>query len=407
MLFARMWSDVIRKGALTVTDARGRRCEFGDGSGAPAAVSLHDPLLPWKLLLHPRLALGEAFMDGRLTVDQGSVYDFLDILCRNFADSGFSRPFPARAVSAADRLLRPLHQFNPAGRAKRNAAHHYDLSGGLYDMFLDSGRQYSCAYFTEPHSDLERAQADKKRHIAAKLLTQPGHSVLDIGCGWGGLAVTLAREAGCRVTGLTLSQEQHAYARAKVRELGLEDRVDIRLEDYRLHRGLYDRIVSVGMFEHVGVRHYKTFFSQMRSMLKEDGAALLHTIGRLNGPGATDAWIRRYIFPGGYSPALSEVTPALERSGLMMTDVEIWRLHYARTLRLWRERFLARRDEARRLYDGRFTRMWEYYLAAGEAAFRHLGLAVFQIQMARRPDAVPLTRDYIAGFKFGGAEAAA
>jgi cyclopropane-fatty-acyl-phospholipid synthase len=296
-------------------------------------------------------------------------------------------------------LARRIHQYNPIGKAQANVAHHYDLSDTLYDLFLDADRQYSCAYFIRPDDTLERAQAQKKRHIAAKLLLRPGQKILDIGCGWGGLALYLAKIADAEVTGVTLSKEQHQVARRRAAEAGLAGRVDFKLLDYRLESGRFDRIVSVGMFEHVGVGHYDEFFGALRQLLADDGVALLHTIGRADGPGETNTWIRKYIFPGGYSPALSEVLPAIERAGLYVTDVEVLRLHYAETLRHWRQRVLANRERIVALYDERFLRMWEFYLAGSEVTFRHAGHVVFQIQLAKRVDAVPLTRDYIAEFE--------
>jgi cyclopropane-fatty-acyl-phospholipid synthase len=282
-------------------------------------------------------------------------------------------------------------------RAQRNVAHHYDLNGRLYSLFLDRDRQYSCAYFPTGHETLDQAQAAKKRHIAAKLcLDRPGLEVLDIGCGWGGLALTLARDFDARVTGITLSHEQWTEAQARAEQEGLSDRVTFELRDYRTIERRFDRVVSVGMFEHVGVNHFQQFFDQLSACLRPDGVALLHAIGRSHGPGVTNPWITKYIFPGGYCPALSEVVPRAEKSGLMMTDIEILRLHYAETLRHWRWRFAANRDAIAAIYDDRFCRMFEFYLAASELSFRREDQMVFQIQLAHRIDTVPLTRDYIA-----------
>ncbi|MEW6257283.1 MAG: cyclopropane-fatty-acyl-phospholipid synthase family protein, partial [Pseudomonadota bacterium] len=293
--------------------------------------------------------------------------------------------------------LRRLAQFNPPERARRNVAHHYDLDGRLYALFLDGDRQYSCAYFEAAGQSLDDAQLAKKRLIAAKLrLDRPGLNTLDVGCGWGGLSLYLAEMAGARMTGVTLSTEQLGIATARAQERGLGDRIDFRLEDYRALEGRFDRIVSVGMFEHVGVQHFRAFFRKARDLLTDDGVMLLHSIGRSDGPGVTNPWIAKYIFPGGYIPSLSEVIPVIEQAGLVITDVEILRLHYAETLKAWRERFRARREEAVRLTDERFCRMWDFYLAASEMAFRHQGMMVFQIQLARRQEAVPLTRAYIA-----------
>jgi cyclopropane-fatty-acyl-phospholipid synthase len=293
-------------------------------------------------------------------------------------------------------MVRRLRQISSTVRARRNVAHHYDLNGRLYSLFLDRDRQYSCAYFRTGNETLEEAQTAKKHHIAAKLkLDRPGLSVLDIGCGWGGMALTLARDYGARVTGITLSTEQLNEARARAEAEGLSDRVKFELLDYRAVRETYDRVVSVGMFEHVGVNHYRTFFNVLKRVLKPDGVALLHTIGRSDGPGTTNSWIAKYIFPGGYSPALSETMLPIEKSGLLVTDVEILRLHYAETLRHWRRRFAANRDAIGTLYDERFCRMFEFYLAGSELAFRYQEHVNFQIQITREQTAAPLTRDYI------------
>lgn len=396
MLLFRFLRSIIRHGCLTVIDARGQPHHFGSETAGhrPVTVRLTDPALEWKLGLHPGLYAGEAFMDGTLQMVEGSLYDFVDLVTRN-AGFGHLGPAGAFAQRIGVGLQRFIQQRNPLDRSRRNVAHHYDLSRQFYDLFLDADRQYSCAYFPRPGMSLEQAQEAKKRHIAAKLLLKPGCHVLDIGCGWGGMALTLARLADVRVTGITLSTEQLAVARERAAAAGLSDRVRFDLCDYRELPGRFDRIVSVGMFEHVGVPQYPTFFARVRDLLTEDGVALLHSIGRAEGPGTTNPWIRKYIFPGGYSPALSEVTPAVEGAGLWLTDMEIWRLHYAETLRHWRERFLARRDAAKALYDERFCRMWEFYLVGAECAFRHQGHMVFQMQMARNVGTVPLARDYM------------
>jgi cyclopropane-fatty-acyl-phospholipid synthase len=393
-LLARLLNHLIRVGSLTVIDAKGRRHVFAGTPGPAAVIRFHDAALSRRLFLNPSLALGETYTDGALTIeDGGDLYTLLDVLCRNVGQVGL-HPFN-RARIAFERLLRRFHQFNPVSKARANVAHHYDLSGELYRFFLDADRQYSCAYFRTGSEDLDTAQLDKKHHIAAKLLLQPGMKVLDIGSGWGGLALHLARENGVDVTGLTLSSEQLAYAEARARREGLADRVRFALRDYRDETGTYDRIVSVGMFEHVGVNHFRRFFAQVRDRLTPDGIALLHTIGRSQRPGRTDPWIRKYIFPGGYIPALSEVSRAIERERLETTDVEVLRLHYAETLRHWRQRFLANRARVRAIYDERFIRMWEFYLAISEVSFRYLDSVVFQIQLAKRRDAVPLVRDYL------------
>jgi len=393
MLLDWLLTRLIRVGTLTLVDAAGRTRVYRGEPGPEVGIRLHRKALHWRLPLRLQMTTGEAYMDGTLTVENGSVFDLLTLAAINLPAM---QRHPLFIVgNGLQRALRRLHQFNIVRRARANAAHHYDLSGALYDLFLDSDRQYSCAYFARPDDDLETAQANKKARIAAKLLLRDGQKVLDIGCGWGGLALTLARRAKVEVTGMTLSSEQLEVAGQRAEEAGLAKRVHFHLRDYRQQRGRFDRIVSVGMFEHVGVGYYRTFFDKVRDLMADDGIGLLHTIGRADGPSATSPWIRKYIFPGGYIPALSEVTAAIERSGLFITDIEVLRLHYAETLRHWRERFVANWDEAKSIYDERFCRMWEFYLAASEVAFRHLGLVVFQIQMARRQDAVPLTRSYL------------
>jgi cyclopropane-fatty-acyl-phospholipid synthase len=371
---------------------------------------LHDWRAVWQLGLNPDLALGELYMDGRLTVENGDIRSLLDLLMCNLGKSG---PHGVQKLGRALRhFTRAIAQFNPAGRAKDHVAHHYDLSGKLYDLFLDEDRQYSCAYFSDPIESLEEAQIAKKRHIAAKLnLNRAELSVLDIGCGWGGLALDLARTLGANVRGVTLSEEQIAVARRRAIEAGLAQRAIFDLIDYRSIEGQFDRIVSVGMFEHVGAGYYDTFFNKVSELLKTDGVMLLHTIGRVDGPGATNAWIAKYIFPGGYAPALSEIVAAIERNGLIATDVEVLRLHYAETLKEWQTRFQLHRAEVASLYDDRFCRMWEFYLAGSEMAFRYDGEVVYQVQIAKRLDSLPMTRDYMTdderAMKFGAGEARA
>jgi cyclopropane-fatty-acyl-phospholipid synthase len=306
------------------------------------------------------------------------------------------RPLPywARTLDGARWAARRMFQFNPVIRARRNARHHYDIDLNIYDLFLDSDKQYSCAYFT-PGADLETAQLAKKRHIAAKLALSPGQRVLDIGSGWGGLGLYLARVASADVTGITLSEEQLRYARARAERESQAARAKFELEDYRRVRGRFDRIVSVGMFEHVGVNHFKAYFRKIRDLLADDGVALVHSIGRTDGPGYTNPFIAKYIFPGGYYPALSEVLPVIERLGLIVSDIEVLRLHYADTLKAWRERFLANRARAAEFKGEEFCRMWEFYLAGSEAAFRWQQLMVFQLQLIKRIDALPVTRDYM------------
>jgi cyclopropane-fatty-acyl-phospholipid synthase len=393
MLASRLFERIITVGRLRVRDAGGRFHTFDGSPGASVTIRLHDPALHWKLLVRPRLYLGEAFMDGTLTVEEGSLYDLIDLLAVNL--EAMPEGLLARLLNGSVTLLRRVHQYNPLPRARQNAAHHYDLSDQLYDLFLDKDRQYSCAYFYDGGNDLDVAQLNKKQHIAAKLLVRPGQRVLDIGSGWGGLALYLASEHGADVTGLTLSVEQHKAAMRRVAAAGFSERVRFYLRDYREELGRYDRIVSVGMFEHVGINHYSAFFAKLKSLMTPDGIALLHSIGRKDGPGSTHPWIRKYIFPGGYAPALSEVLPTVERSKLWITDIEILRLHYAETLRAWRDRFERNRDRLSRIYDERFCRMWEMYLISSEVAFRRQDHMVFQMQLSKAIDTVPLTRDYL------------
>jgi cyclopropane-fatty-acyl-phospholipid synthase len=404
MLLMRLLDHLITVGTLHV-HVPGQSFVFSGDPGPTVTMRLHDRSVARKLFLNPRLYLGEAYMDGTLTVEDATLYDLLDLLVTNIERAPMHplRPFYA----GFGNFLRGLQQYNPMSRARANVAHHYDLSDRLYELFLDEDRQYSCAYFATPGDDLETAQRNKKRHLASKLLLKPGQRVLDIGSGWGGLALYFARECDVEVTGLTLSQEQLKIANRRAASAGLADRVKFQLRDYREETGTYDRIVSVGMFEHVGIVHYGAFFDQLKQLLKDDGVALVHAIGRADGPGSTNPWIRKYIFPGGYSPALSEVLPSVEKSGFYATDIEILRLHYAETLRAWRRRFTANREEISKLYDERFCRMWEFYLVGSELAFRRQGHIVWQLQMAKRVDTVPMTRDYMIDWERAHAQSAA
>lgn len=386
---------LITVGRLTVRWPNGSARTYAGRPGPEAALAIRNRSAVMRLFWNPPLAVGECYMDGTLVAENCSIHDVLDVLISNVAASGRTHVV-ARWRSALRVLKRRIDQYNRIGASRRNVAHHYDLNGRLYSLFLDRDRQYSCAYFPRGDETLEEAQLAKKQHIAAKLcLNRPDLSVLDIGCGWGGLALTLARDYGARVLGITLSTEQLAEARNRAIAEGLQDRVTFELCDYRLVDGHFDRIVSVGMFEHVGVGFYRAFFEAVARCLKPDGVALLHTIGRSDGPGSTNPWIAKYIFPGGYTPALSEVLPAIEKSRLLTTDVEVLRLHYAETLRHWRRRFAANRDTIASIYDERFCRMWEFYLSGAELSFRREGNVVFQIQLAHDQTAVPLTRDYI------------
>ncbi|MDB5682615.1 MAG: cyclopropane-fatty-acyl-phospholipid synthase [Sphingomonas bacterium] len=390
----------MRVGELVVIDADGSRHAYG----APAeglqriVIRLTGSKTAQFIASHPRLGGAEAFMDGRLVIEEGDIAGMIDLVRRNSrwekSGSGLSAPNPLRRAIGNARMR--FDRINWEGKSKRNVAHHYDLGDRLYDLFLDTDRQYSCAYFTDPANSLEQAQLDKKAHIAAKLALKPGQRVLDIGCGWGGMALYLHRVADVDVLGITLSEEQLRTARRRAAEAGVSDRVKFELIDYRKVEGVFDRIVSVGMFEHVGPPRYRAFFAKCRSLLAEDGVMLLHTIGRMGGPGVTDAFTAKYIFPGGYNPALSEIVAASERVKLIASDIETLRVHYAHTIQHWYDRAVASKAQIVALYDERFYRMWTFYLAGAMAAFRHGGMCNYQIQYIRRRDAVPITRDYIA-----------
>ena len=384
---------IVTTGYLRLTDAQGCAHAFGDQSGTPVVARIMDRRTERLLFINPTLALGEAYMDGRLVMERGTIYDFLELVLANLEYAHWPRW--AKGLETLRFAGRWLRQFNPEPRAKRNVEHHYDLDSGLYELFLDSDRQYSCAYFEQDGMSLDEAQAAKKRHLAAKLNLRDGLKVLDIGCGWGGLALYLAKTAHVEVTGITLSEVQRKIAEERAFAMGLSNAVNFKLCDYRELDGQFDRIVSVGMFEHVGIAHYRSFFAKIGELLTKDGVALLHSIGRFDGPASTNPFIDKYIFPGGYSPALSEVFPAGESNGLLVTDVEILRLHYAMTLRHWRQHFRAAWHTAVERYGERFCRMWEFYLAGAETGFRYQNLMVFQLQLAKDQTALPLTRDYI------------
>jgi cyclopropane-fatty-acyl-phospholipid synthase len=385
-----MLSRFVRVGRLTVTVEGQAPRTYGDGGGPAVAVRVSRA---WALpiALNPDMALGEAYVEQGLVLEQGELWDLCELVGRNFKDRGPPAPWE-RGMNLARRTLR---QWNDRRAARRNVAHHYDLSYDLYRRFLDADMQYSCAYYARPDMSLEEAQQAKKTHIAAKLMIEPGQRVLDIGCGWGGMGLELAGRYGALVSGVTLSREQLAIARARADAAGLGHRAEFSLTDYRDVRGPFDRIVSVGMFEHVGAPNFRTYFQTVARLLADDGVALIHSIGRRTGPGLTQPWIAKYIFPGGYIPALSEMTAAIEDAGLWITDIEIQRLHYAETLKAWRARFKAQWDEIAALYDARFCRMWEVYLVLSELGFRHGVNMVAQVQLTKRVDAAPLTRDYM------------
>lgn len=394
MLFTSLLKYSMRVGAMRVIDARGNVTEIGDGSPSRFTIRLKKKGLDYALAFSPALSVPEAYMNGDLVIEDGSLFDFIELAAQNYAHvEAFPLAEALRLIGVGSRRLK---QFNPVGIAQKNVAHHYDLSDELYDLFLDRDRQYSCAYFAQPDEDIDSAQINKKRHLAAKLLLdRDGLNVLDIGSGWGGLGMYIADVSGANVTGVTLSTEQHRVSNERARIAELDSRVAFNLQDYRALPGVFDRIVSVGMFEHVGKRNYAEFFTKLQSLLTDDGVAVIHSIGRMDSPSPINPFIRKYIFPGADIPSLSEILPIVESSGLICTDIEILRLHYAETLRHWRERFEERRDEVAALYDERFCRMWELYLIICEMGFRYEKLMVFQIQLTKSLDTLPLTRDYM------------
>lgn len=383
---------MIRRGNLVIVDAAGGRHNFGDGSGPRCVVRFADRRLEWELALRPDPVLGEAYMDRRLLIEEGALYDFVDVCAGN----AFRQWEEGGARMGLYAFARLWHQYNPITRSLQNVAHHYDLSDALYDRFLDdAARQYTCAYFSRPDMSIEQAQVAKLDLVARKLLLEPGQKVIDLGCGWGGLGMYLAAEHEVDVTGVTLSIEQVKHANRCAAERGLAAASRFLHLDYRQAEGVYDRVVSVGILEHVGIHYYDTFFQKVADLMADDGVGLVHSIGRMRGPAWTSRFIRKYIFPGGYIPALSEVMPSIERAGLWVTDMEILRLHYAFTLRAWRERFYRHWDEVASIYDERFCRMWEMYLVCSELFFRRQDGMIFQVQLAKRRDTVPLTRDYL------------
>lgn len=389
---------LIKKGVVTLIEADGSRHIFGtpDASFPEIVVRFNDRRVAFDIVRGPRLGFAEGFMDGRISFEQGDIMDFVGLIrANNPWEKGLDIERKGPIRRAFKRVARRWNQINFRRQSKRNVAHHYDLSGKLYDLFLDRDRQYSCAYFTDPAISLEQAQEDKNAHIAAKLALSPGLKVLDIGCGWGGMALYLHKHYGVDVLGITLSEEQLEVARKRAAEAGVADNVRFELRDYRDLSGSFDRIVSVGMFEHVGVPNYREFFRKCHNLLTADGVMLLHTIGRMGGPGSTDAFTRKYIFPGGYIPALSEILEGSEPNKMIATDVEVLRLHYAFTLQEWYRRTVAAREQIEALYDARFFRMWTLYLAGAATVFQHGGMVNFQIQYARSRHALPITRDYM------------
>jgi cyclopropane-fatty-acyl-phospholipid synthase len=388
-----MLRSFVRVGRLEVIDADGQRHVFSGAPGPRVTMRLTDRSLYRKLFFNPELHAGEAYMDGRLCFENSTLRDFLTLFSVNRLSLG-NQPLQ-KVLRRISRGLKRFQQANPVGKAQRNVAHHYDLGNAFYKLFLDEGMQYSCAYFLDDSDSLEEAQRNKLRLIAAKLDLKPGLRILDIGSGWGDLALYLATMEEVDVTGVTLSTEQHALANEKAQRAGLGNRVRFELQDYRNVAGRFDRIVSVGMFEHVGVHHYGEFFAKINDLIADDGLMLLHSIGHMSPPGTASPWLRKYIFPGAYSPALSEVFTAVEQASLWVTDLEFLRLHYAKTLAHWCRRFEANRARIAEMYDERFCRMWEFYLISAEMMFRTGSQLVFHMQLSRRRDAAPIVRDYV------------
>lgn len=387
----------VKRGPLNVIHADGSTRSFGDPDPGlkPVTIRLNRGAAA-AIVRDPGLGAAESYMDGKLEIEQGDIFDLLNLITANNRwEEGARALDPTPLRRAVEAVTHRIGRYNMARRSKRNVAHHYDLSDRLYDLFLDADRQYSCAYYTDPANNLEQAQADKKAHIAAKLAIQPGMRVLDIGCGWGGMALYLHAKTGAEVLGITLSEEQLKVARHRAAEAGVADKVRFELIDYRALDGQFDRIVSVGMFEHVGPAFYRTYFRKCRELLAPDGVMLLHTIGRAGGPGVTDKFTMKYIFPGGYIPALSEIVRGYEGVKLFLTDVEVLRLHYGYTLKAWYDRTVAAHDQIVALYDERFYRMWTFYLAGSCVSFLNGGLVNYQLQLSRSRNALPITRDYM------------
>ena len=388
-----MLTRLVRKGTFSLTFPDGQQRRFGDGTTPKVAARLTTAAAVRRIVINPELGVGEAYMDETFVIEEGTLRDFFRLMIHNRETGDMPRWW--RTLDAGRRAIRRIVQYSPISRSQRNVGHHYDISTDLYDLFLSPDRMYSCAYFKTDNMSLEAAQAAKIEHIAKKLCLKPGQHVLDIGSGWGHMACQLAKTYGVRVTGIALSKSQIAAAQELARKEGLSRQVDFRYQDYREVSGRFDRIYSIGMLEHVGLPHYRTFFRKIHQCLSKDGVALVHYIGRVHGPAATSPWITKYIFPGGHTPALSEISGSIEASGLVPCDIEIWRDHYNRTLNHWWQNFEANKEAAAELYDERFVRMWRYYLNASEMTFAEAQLTVFQYQLARDKGAVPRTRDYL------------
>jgi cyclopropane-fatty-acyl-phospholipid synthase len=393
-MIERLIDKLLQQGHLTLVTPDGKRSTYGPGGGPSLTVRVTDRKTLFDIARNPRLAAGEAYMDGRLIIEDGTILDLMRLLV---GANRWEDKTPGRgALNKGKKTWKALFRRNPAKASRRNVAHHYDIGNDLYRLFLDKDLQYSCAYFTDPANSLEQAQSDKKAHIAAKLYLKPGQRVLDIGCGWGGTALCLNRIADVDVLGVTLSEEQLKVARQRAEEAGVSDRVTFELVDYRSVEGRFDRIVSIGMFEHVGAAHYDEFFAKCRSLLADDGVMLLHTIGKFGKASTPDPFTDKYIFPGYHLPSLSQMSAASEKARLIASDVETLRLHYAYTLSAWLERTEAAKDKIVAMYDERFFRMWQFYLAGGIVGFESGTMCNYQIQYIRDRNAVPITRDYMA-----------
>jgi cyclopropane-fatty-acyl-phospholipid synthase len=391
-LFDKMLGHIVQTGTLRVTMPDGTTRRYGTGT-PELGITIRDPKLPARAILNPTLAVGEAYMNQGIEIENDDLRGFFRLMIPNINAAG--SPWFQRPLDITRRCVRRFRQFAPEAKARANVEHHYDLSSELYDLFLDADRQYSCAYFARDDMSIDEAQVAKKHHIARKLRIEPGMRVLDIGCGWGGMGLTLAQEYGAEVVGVTLSKEQYALATERAEAAGLNGQVDFRLTDYRNVTGKFDRIVSVGMFEHVGVPHYDEYFGFVNKALNDDGLALIHTIGHVGPASEADSWITKYIFPGGYTPALSEMQKAIDKQHLVTCDIEALRIHYAMTLTAWYDRFMEHADKARELYDERFVRMWRWYLLSVQASFSVGKLLVYQVQLGKTLDAAPITRDYL------------
>jgi len=394
MQLARFLNRLFKKDGFILIDAETKQYIIGSPENKkPIKIKLLDKKLHYKLLFRPDLYFGEAYSEGNIIIENGSLTDFLDLALMNIGRSELN--FFSQLLNKFSGTYRYLTNFNFIKKSKMNVAHHYDLSDGLYDLFLDPKKQYSCAYFKNENDSLETAQNNKIQHIIKKLNIKPNQKVLDIGCGWGSLAIDIAKSTNCEVTGITLSKNQFNYCVKKVKELNLENQVTFKLVDYRQLNEKYDRIVSIGMFEHVGRKFYKNYFKQIEKLLSKDGISLIHTIGSVNPPRDPHPWITKYIFPGGYTPSLSEVTAPIEKAGLVVSDIEVLRMHYSYTLRSWKENCIANKEKIIQMFDEKFFRMWEFYLTSCESAFKWGDQVVYQFQLTKNYTSTPTTRDYI------------